>query len=796
MTPSAAPIASPVPEMERKAFDKANNDRAPLGADLIESKVSLYIDPTDIVGRAEPLSAIWDKIKCGHWEKPTVAIRKARERGDMALADRLKKALPAFTASGVFVPSRKKANLVKPSGLLVVDIDDFESLVKAETARDMLGRDPYVLAAFVSVSGRGVKLLVNIGAVADDAEFKEAWRAFAIYLKEQYGLEADFSGTDIGRLAFASFDQGAVVNLGPILPFTARVGGQNLDPRPSPDQHGPPLEWDIAVVRSALAFISASGNRAEWLRIACAIKNALGEPGYPVFIQWSETCPEKFDAVEARKLWDSLEASKPGGVTVATLFRMAEGRGWKHPGPPPSTVAVATQPAVINGVIVNGPPPMVIYFDQGAKCFLVRDSRADWAPQNEASVKRILRQAGFDPRPRNGEPLSALEAVLVEIQTQYNIHYAGPVAGYQAGLYETPDTRFLVTKGPVIIAAGPSRPWPTLKIILTGMLGEMQLVYLYGWLKVARSALTSGVFAPGQALAIAGPAESAKSLLQALITLMLGGRSARPYQFMAGQTPFNAHMFGAEHQMIEDESPATDFKSRRTLGAMVKSITVNQEQSCHRKHATPVMLKPFWRLSITVNDEPENLMVLPPLDESLEDKIILLKAERRPMPMPTTTPGEREHFWNTLVAELPGLIAHVEAFEIPAGLVSSRFGVTHYHHPELLAKLDDLAPESKLLGYIESVLLLGRSTWQGKAADIERILTDTCCSYSFEARKLFSWPSACGTYLGRLRRRYPDRFLYAQTGEERDRIWTIHARNPAPASAGSTPDLDLTVGSG
>ena len=53
-----------------------------------------------------------------------------------------------------------------------------------------------------------------------------------------------------------------------------------------------------------------------------------------------------------------------------------------------------------------------------------------------------------------GEPLSEVDAKLVEIQIQHNIQYAGPVAGYKAGLYETPDTRFLVTKSPTIIAIG------------------------------------------------------------------------------------------------------------------------------------------------------------------------------------------------------------------------------------------------------------------------------------------------------------------------------------------------------
>jgi hypothetical protein len=28
---------------------------------------------------------------------------------------------------------------------------------------------------------------------------------------------------------------------------------------------------------------------------------------------------------------------------------------------------------------------------------------------------------------------------------------------------------------------------------------------------------------------------------------------------------------------------------------------------------------------VTVNDEPENLMVLPPIDDSIEDKLIILR---------------------------------------------------------------------------------------------------------------------------------------------------------------------------
>lgn len=320
----------------RRDIDRANSGRLPLGADLLERMVSIYRDPTDIVGRAEKLSVVLQGIKAGHWEKPTVAIRKARECGDMALADRLKKALPAFTASGVFAPSRRKTNWVKPTGLLIIDIDGLESREKAEAVRDLLGKDPHVFAAFVSVSGKGVKAIVYIGAVADPAEFTAAWRAFAGYLKQKYGLDADPSGTDNSRLGFISDDPDIVVNRGPIRPFRERIYLPKPDTQPSDRSTDTiPTEWEIAAVQSAIAAISADCPYGVWRDMACAVKNGLGEEGFDVFDLWSATAPEKYDEAATTKLWDSLDAERPGGITVRTLFKRAAERGWVNPGPEP-----------------------------------------------------------------------------------------------------------------------------------------------------------------------------------------------------------------------------------------------------------------------------------------------------------------------------------------------------------------------------------------------------------------------------------------------------------------------------
>ncbi len=242
---------------------------------------------------------------------------------------------------------------------------------------------------------------------------------------------------------------------------------------------------------------------------------------------------------------------------------------------------------------------------------------------------------------------------------------------------------------------------------------------------------------------------------------------------MTGITAFNADLFEAEHLTVEDEHASMDLRSRRHFGTQVKAMTVNETQRCHGKHQKGLILRPFWRLSISLNDEPENMMVLPPMDDSLEDKIILLKASRRPMPMPTTTQEERVAFWNKLLNELRAFLDFLISWEAPEELLSRRFGITHFHHPELLAAIDSLAPEYRLLSLIERELFpaFTREVWKGTAEDLERILSNDTSPCRVEARKLFSFNTACAVYLGRLQKKYPRRVEYHRTSSSR--TWTI-----------------------
>ena len=76
-----------------------------------------------------------------------------------------------------------------------------------------------------------------------------------------------------------------------------------------------------------------------------------------------------------------------------------------------------------------------------------------------------------------------------------------------------------------------------------------------------------------------------------------------------------------------------------------------------------------------MNIEPHNLLILPELDDSIEDKLILLKATKSPMPMPTRTPGERKAFWEILVGELPAFVDFLLTWNIPEKKRSERLAL-------------------------------------------------------------------------------------------------------------------------
>lgn len=390
--------------------------------------------------------------------------------------------------------------------------------------------------------------------------------------------------------------------------------------------------------------------------------------------------------------------------------------------------------------------PVKRFFYDGSRYYL--DTYREFVPMDQKSVSRHMKGWTLDRE--------ETDIALCQIQTGQYINFAGPLAGHPRGLHNVGGSKLLATVSPVIIKAK-AGSWDTLRAVVEGLLddpdtGKAQVETFLAWLKIARESLVTNRRRPGQAIALAGPRGSGKSLLIDITEAALGGRRANPYPYFTGRTNFNGDLAGAELLAVDDEAGSTDIRSRRALAANIKSCLFSGAVRIEGKNKTAFTFRPCWRMLLALNDEPEALLVLPPITEDIFDKITLFRCHKRPLPMAAHTLEEREAFFAKLISELPGLLSWLESWEIPAEITEERCGVRWLHHPAILAALHELSPEGQLINLIDAANTGGQLPlpWIGTAAELKGVLCHAV-TIAREAEKLLgTWHAAAGSYLARL----------------------------------------------
>lgn len=102
-------------------------------------------------------------------------------------------------------------------------------------------------------------------------------------------------------------------------------------------------------------------SRDLWIQILCAVQDwgKKSEESWKLFDAWSMTQPS-YNQQENRKIWDSFEPD--GGITVATLVKMAVEAGYEPPGipAPVAPVSLAEQVAAAPEVSTTADEPYVV----------------------------------------------------------------------------------------------------------------------------------------------------------------------------------------------------------------------------------------------------------------------------------------------------------------------------------------------------------------------------------------------------------------------------------------------------
>ena len=286
------------------------------------------------------------------------------------------------------------------------------------------------------------------------------------------------------------------------------------------------------------------------------------------------------------------------------------------------------------------------------------------------------------------------------IQRDNTVVYAGELAGYPAGVHDTPAGRILVPRGLQFIEGVPQGDATMIVDLLSDFFGraegdphwQRQFTTFLGWLQQARQALRHRKDQlAGQALFLVGCVDTGKTfLLGHLVSPALGGRMVECADFFTGKTNFNEAVVGSELLVVSDPDFDPNDPVRVRVRNLVKRTVANPVQTLAKKYAAQISVDPISRLAFALNLTAADLQVIPHLDDSVRGKMLVFRCYR-PAGLPGEAPAERTAFLERLAAALPAFLGQVDTFEIPADLRNGRFGVSEFHHPEVLrlARLDD-----------------------------------------------------------------------------------------------------------
>lgn len=137
-------------------------------------------------------------------------IRNLLFQGKKDEADAKKKKLPAFTPSAVFEEKRQMPFLKMYSGFVHLDFDKLTP-EQLETAFVVISTIPYTFVCFISPSGKGLKVFIEVNTGLENHE--AAYLQVTHFYQNATGLKADPSCKDVTRLCFVSYHPNLYKNI-------------------------------------------------------------------------------------------------------------------------------------------------------------------------------------------------------------------------------------------------------------------------------------------------------------------------------------------------------------------------------------------------------------------------------------------------------------------------------------------------------------------------------------------------------------------------------------------------------
>jgi predicted P-loop ATPase len=262
------------------------------------------------------LSSFLEGVRTGKWQDIVLQVRATPDKAER---DKLKKTAPLVTVSGSF-SARKDDAIRAHSGFIAIDIDNIDN---PEDTKKLVHGDSYVYAAFTSISGHGLCLIMKI----DGTRHLDAFNGIASYLYHTYQLIVDQSGKNVSRARFISYDPWIHINTKAVMfkKYLAKPKERKLA--------------KVAVVKTDFDAMIAAMDRkglnlcedySEWIQIAYALVSEFGESGRDYFHTLSSHS-SKYNSDDCNAQYTAClknhSESKGKRSTIATIYYHAKQNG-------------------------------------------------------------------------------------------------------------------------------------------------------------------------------------------------------------------------------------------------------------------------------------------------------------------------------------------------------------------------------------------------------------------------------------------------------------------------------------
>lgn len=333
---------------------------------------------------------------------------------------------------------------------------------------------------------------------------------------------------------------------------------------------------------------------------------------------------------------------------------------------------------------------------------------------------------------------SEVENALLHIQQAKVLDGAVPIVYDKREIINLGGQQFLNTARVKVMepdtSFGPNQKWGDGFPYIAGWLGgffspRKQLVYFLSWFKLAYEGARNGDLRRGHAVFMVGDTERGKTLINAFWMPMVMGGGADAGKYLVQGDQFNRNLLEVGHWYIDDSLASADRVQHQKFSERIKALIANPMIPYRPMYVDTQMIPFNGRVLITLNGDPESLLMIPDLDRNIDDKLCVFRLN-------TDKKWQfkgKEHTEGSLRNETPAFLNWLINWNPPESIYgnSFRFGMRNYIDPHVRTEATVNSFDSDILGVLQilwdtddewSRLKDHGEPWVGTAAELTQII--------------------------------------------------------------------------